>query len=154
MTFTGIDNQTVELKTTNYQFPDINDGDWDGNWLYIYLNVKSKVGHWQTVDPSLTTWEVQSLLDWFDTLSLNARPEYVDLGFTEPNLSFILLTDFDSDKKTIRIKFDLESRPQSATDDKEYFVDIVADNFELKRISKELKNELNKYPERKSAHNN
>ncbi len=31
MTFTGIDNQTVELKITNYQYPDINDGDWDGN---------------------------------------------------------------------------------------------------------------------------
>ena len=153
MTFTGIDNQTVELKITNYQYPDINDGDWDGNWLNIYLNVKSKVGHWQTVDPSLTTWEIQSLIDWFDTLSQNVRPEYVDMRFTEPNLSFELLTDFDSDKKTFRIKFDLESRPQSATDDKEYFVDVIADNFELKRISTELKNELNKYPERRPAHN-
>lgn len=153
MTFTGIDNQTVELKITNYQYPDINDGDWDGNWLNIYLNVKSKKGHWQTVDPSLTTWEVQSLIDWFDTLSQNARPEYVDMGFTEPNLSFELLTDFDSDKKTFRIKFDLESRPQSATDDKEYFLDVIADNSELKRISTELKNELSKYPERKPAHN-
>ena|SRR5690554_2772303 len=153
MTFTGIDNQTVELKITNYQYPDINDGDWDGNWLNIYVNVKSKVGHWQTVDPSLTTWEVQSLIDWFDTLSHNAKPEYVDMGFTEPNLSFELLTDFDSDKKTFRIKFDLESRPQPATDDKEYFVDVVADNLELKRISTELKNELTKYPERKPAHN-
>ncbi|MEZ4805709.1 MAG: hypothetical protein R2852_09565 [Bacteroidia bacterium] len=75
------------------------------------------------------------------------------MGFTEPNLSFELLTDFDSDKKMFRIKFDLESRPQSATDDKEYFVDVVADNLELKRISTELKNELNKYPERKPAHN-
>ena len=63
------------------------------------------------------------------------------------------LADFDSDKKTFRIKFGLESRPQSATEDKEYFVDVVADNFELKRISIELKNELRKYPERKPAHN-
>ncbi len=135
MTFFGLDNQTVELKITNYQYPDINDGDWDGNWLIIYLNVKSKVGHWQAVDPSLTTWELQLLIDWFDTLSNNVKPEYVDMGFTEPNLSFELLTDFDSDKKTFRIKFELESRPQSATDDQEYFVDVVADNLELKRIS-------------------
>lgn len=152
MTFSGVDNQTVELKITSYQYPDINDGDWDGNWLNIYLNVKSKVGHWQIVDPSLTTWEVQSLIDWFDTLAKNSRPEYAEMGFTEPNLSFELLTDFNSDRKTFRIKFDLESRPQSAIDDKEYFVDVVADNFELKRLSTELKNELNKYPERKPAH--
>lgn len=153
MTFFGLDNQTVELKITNYQYPDISDGDWDGNWLNIFLNVKSKVGHWQTVDPSLTTWEVQSLIDWFDTLSKNLNPEHMDMGFTEPNLSFELLNKFDSDKKTFRIKFNLESRPKSATDDNEYFVDVIADNLELKRLSTELKNELNKYPERKPAHN-
>lgn len=153
MTFNGIDNQAVELKITNYQYPDINDGDWDGNWLNIYLNVKSKVGHWQTVDPSLTTWEVQELINWFATLSKNSRPEYTDMSFTEPNLSFELLNDFNADKKAVRIKFNLESKPQSVIDDKEYFVDIIADNIELKRISTELKNELDKYPERKPAHN-
>jgi hypothetical protein len=152
MTFFGVDNQTVELKITNYQYPEINDGDWDGNWLNIYLIVKSNVGHWKTVDPSLTTWEVQSLIDWFDTLSNNLRPENIDIGFTEPNLSFELLSDFNTNK-TFRIKFNLELRPQSASDDKDYFVDVVADNFELKRLSAELKNELNKYPERKPAHN-
>jgi len=153
MTFTGIDNQTVELKIANYQYPDINDGDWDGNWLNIYLNVKSKVGNWQTVDPSLTTWEVRELINWLETLSKNSRPEYIDMSFTEPNLKFELLNDFNADKKTFKIKFNLESRPQSATDDKEYFVDVVADNSELKRLSTELKSELSKYPERKPAHN-
>ncbi|WP_461787758.1 WapI family immunity protein [Pedobacter sp.] len=153
MTFNGIDGQTVELKIINYQYPDINDGDWDGNWLNIYLNVKSKVGHWQTVDPSLTTWDVQRLINWFDTLSKNLGPEDTDISFTEPNLSFEVLNDFNSDKTTVRIKFDLESRPQSAKDDKEYFVDLIADSNELKRLSTELKNELEKYPERKPAHN-
>jgi hypothetical protein len=153
MIFNGIENQTIELKITNYEYPDINVGDWDGNWLTIYLNVKSKVGHWQTIDASLTTWEVQELINWFDTLSKNSRPEYPEMSFTEPNLSFELLNDFNADKKTVRIKFNHESRPQSATDDKEYFVDIFADNIELKRISTDLRNELNKYPERKPAHN-
>ena len=153
MTFSGIDNQTVELKIINYQYPNINDGDWDGNWLNIYLNVKSKVGHWQTVDPSLTTWEVQELINWFDALSINLQPEYADMSFTEPNLSFELLNDFKADKKTFRLKFNLESRPQSAINDKEYFVDFIADNNELKKLSTDLKNELDKYPERKPAHN-
>ena len=153
MIFRGIDDQTVELKITNYQYPDINDGDWDGNWLNIYINVKSKVGNWQTIDPSLTTWEVQELINWFDTLSNNYPSEYTDISFTEPNLSFELLNDYKSDTKTIRIKFNLETRPQSASDDKEYFVDVFADNNELKKISTELKSELNKYPRRKSANN-
>ena len=149
MTFNCIDNQTVELRITNYQYPEIIDGDWDSNWLNIYLNIKSNVGHWQTVDPSLTTWEVQDLIIWFYELSKNNRPKYNEQEFTESNLSFELLNSFDSLEKKIRIKFALESRPQSATDDKEYFVDFVTNNNELLKISTDLKLELKKYPERK-----
>lgn len=153
MIFNGIDNQSVEFKITNYQYPDINDGGWDSNWLNIYVNIKSKTGHWQTVDPSLTTWEVQSLINWFDSLSKNSRPEYVNMVFTEPNLSFELLNEFNADRKTFRLKFNLELGPQYATDDKEYYVDVIVNNDELKEMSKDLKIELDKYPERKPAHN-
>ena len=153
MTFKGINNQTVELKIINYQYPEITDGDWDSNCLNIYLKVKSDVGNWQTVDPSLTTWDVKRLINWFDNLSNNIQPEYTDICFLEPNISFELMGSFDSETKTIRIKFDLESRPQSATDDKEYFVDFIADNNELKSIVVDLQKELEKYPERKPAHN-
>jgi hypothetical protein len=153
MIINGIDNQTVELAITNYQFPDIIEGGWDGNWLNIYLEVKSKDGHWQTIDPSLTTWEVQWLIDWFNTLAKSTRPESMFSRFTEPNLSFELLSDFDADKKTIRIQFDLESKPHPDVAGKEYFVDVVADSAELKRIAEDLKKELDKYPERKPSQN-
>jgi hypothetical protein len=149
MIFSGVDSQTVELKITNYQFPDNQEGDWDGNWLNIYLKVDSKVGKWQTIDPSLTTWEVQEIIDWFDKLSADKEPELRLMTFTEPNLSFELLNEPSDNNKLIRIKFDLECRPKSATGDKEYFVDISADRDELNTIKKGLKDELNKYPERK-----
>lgn len=151
MIFSGIDNQTVELRIMNYQYPEVIAGDWDGNWLNIYLNVKSNVGHWQTVDPSLTTWEVRDLINWFRDLSLNKKPDYIDIGFTEPNLSFELLNSHESLGKLFRIKFNLESRPQSAKDEKEYFVDCLADNNELSRISADLKLEFERYPERKPS---
>ncbi len=151
MIFTGVDNQTVELNILNYQFPDTNDRHWDGNWLNVYLHVNSNVGNWETVDPSMTTWELQELIDWFDTLSRNARTTYNDMSFLEPNLSFELLNDFTADRKIIRVRFDLESRPPFALRDIEYFVDIDADNAELQRIANGLRNELNKYPVRKPA---
>ena len=149
MIFSGIDSQTVELKISNYQFPDNQEGDWDGNWLNIYLKVDSKVGKWQTIDPSLTTWEVQEIIDWFDQLSADKEPEFRLMTFTEPNLSFELLNEPTDNNKLIKIKFDLECKPKSATDDKEYFVDISADRDELIAIKKGLIDELNKYPERK-----
>ncbi len=71
------------------------------------------------------------------------------MEFTEPNLSLYLQNGFNDLNKLIRIKFDLESRPKSALDDKEYFVDFDADNSELKRIATDLTFELKKYPIRK-----
>jgi hypothetical protein len=153
MTFKGINNQSVELKITNYQFPENLDGDWDSNWLTIYLKVKSDVGNWQTVDPSLTTWDVKCLIDWFENLSKNIQPESKEICFTEPNLSLELMDSFNSITKTIRIKFNLESRPQFATDEKNYFVELIADNYELKCMALDLKKELEKYPERRPAEN-
>lgn len=149
MIFSGVDNRTIELKISNYQFPENQEGDWDGNWLNIYLKVESKVGKWQTIDPSLTTWEFNEIIEWLNKLYNNKEPEYRLISFIEPNLSFELLNKPTDDKKLIRIKFDLESRPKSATDDKDYFVDILADNDELIKIINELKNELHKFPERK-----
>ena len=55
------------------------------------------------------------------------------MTFIEPNLSFELLNEPTENNKLIRMKFDLECRPKSATDDKEYFVDISADRDELVR---------------------
>ena len=149
MIIKGINNQTVELRITNYQYPSSLDRDWDGSWLNIYLKVESKSGNWQTIDPSLTTWEVQGLIDWFNDLSNNSKPKWSDMEFTEPNLSLYLQNDFNDFNKLIRIKFDLESRPKSALDDKEYFVDFEVDNLELKRITNDLSSELKRFPIRK-----
>ena len=148
MIFNGIDNQIVEIKITDYQFPKETDDDWDKNWLIIYLKVKSNFGNWQTIDPSLTTWEVRELINWFDTLSRNLTPNYLVLNFTEPNFSFKILDNSKQFLRMFRINFNLELRPQSATNDKEYFVDCLADNQELKRIADELRMELDKYPEK------
>ena len=125
------------------------DRDWDGNWLNIFLKVESKVGNWQTVDPSLTTWEIQELIKWFNDLANNTKPKWTDMEFTEPNLSLYLKNDFNDLNKQIRIKFDLESRPKSATEDKEYFLDFEADSLELKRLADDLTSELKRYPIRK-----
>ena len=61
MTFFGIDNQTVELEITGYQFPEITvtESPSADNWLNISLNVKSNFGNWSTVYPSLTTSDVE-----------------------------------------------------------------------------------------------
>lgn len=148
MILQGINDQTVEFKITNYQYPEIEDGDWDGNWLLIYLKLKSNLGHWQSHDPSLTTWEVKELIGWFTDLANNKKLKCNPIKFTEQNLSFEYLETKDNDKR-FRTRFALESRPKSADTDKEYFVDFDYSLDGLKQISADLTNELDKFPERK-----
>ncbi|ADY29290.1 WapI family immunity protein [Cellulophaga lytica] len=145
MIFHGINNQIVELKITNYQFPKITDCEYDSNWLLIYLNVKSDCGNWQTVDPSLLVGDVIEIIEWFEKISQNKTPKYECLDFIEPNLAFELIKA-GMDFKTVRIKFDLESRPKSADDKKDYFVDCKMDNSQLQKVIEGLKKELKPYP--------
>lgn len=145
MIFHGINNQIVELKITNYQFPKITNCEYDSNWLLIYLNVKSDCGNWQTVDPSLLVGDVIEIIEWFEKISQNKTPKYECLDFIEPNLAFELIKA-GMDFKTVRIKFDLESRPKSADDKKDYFVDCKMDNSQLQKVIEGLKKELKPYP--------
>ena len=149
MIINGIDDQLLELRITNYEFPENNDGDWDSNWLNIYIKVNSKFGNWQTIDPSLTTWEVKKIIEWFIDLSINKKPKNSRLDFTEPNLTFELKNASIDQIKSIHIFFDLESRPKSAAENQEYYIEILVDNNELKRIASELQIELSKYPEKR-----
>jgi hypothetical protein len=144
----GVDDQSVELKITDYQFPNQSVSDqYDRNWLMICIDVKSKLGHWRTSDPSLLTWEVLELINWLYDISNNIEVKWNPLEFIEPNLSFILIKGED-DKRCLRIKFDLESRPESAKDDIDYFVDCQLTNEALRQMAQGLKIELKKYPQR------
>ncbi len=146
MILKGIDNQSVELRISGYEFPYITDCEDDSNWLLIYLNVKSKCGNWETTDPSLLTSEVKEIINWLDNLSMNKWTER-NLSFLEPNLEFDLIKSL-TDLKTVRISFDLESRPNGADEEKEYYVDCELNSEELKNIAQELIQELKQFPER------
>ena len=90
---------------------------------------------------------LKDIIEWFEKLSNDIETDSDSLVFMEPNLEFELIKN-QSDLKTMRIIFDLESRPQNANDDKEYYVDCEMDNEELKKVAKELTKELESFPER------
>jgi len=147
MIFKGINNQTVEFRIKNYQFPEISDCEYDSNWLLVYLKVKSDCGNWETVDPSLLARDLKDIIEWFEQLSNDIETNSDILTFMEPNLEF-RLTKKNADKKQIRITFDLEySHPNTKSDEK-FYVDFELNNAELKQIASELKKEAKLYPER------
>lgn len=147
MKFKAVKQQSIELRIVGYQFPEATD-ELDRNWLNISVKVDTGQENWEAEDPSLLTWELRSMVHWFERLTEGKKPRYKHLAFTEPNLSFKLLNRSTEPLKRIRILFDMELRPRPPQEGRSYFVDIVADNTELHRIARELEKELACHPER------
>lgn len=144
MILKGINNQKVELKITGYQFPDAENDSSDSEWLKIFLDVQSNLGNWQTVDPSLMVSEFKELIQWFKDLSVNKDVEYPDLYFTEPNLGFNFIKGKDG-VKHIKIIFNAESKPKSAKEGQDYFMEFQFSKEELSKVVDELDEELKQH---------
>lgn len=136
MKLLGTKNQTVELKIIEAKSTAT-----DSDWLKVYLNVKSEFGNWEVVDESLMLSEFKELISWFKDLSENKEIKYKNLYFTEPNLEFFLVENNNSSKK-IRMIFSAESKPKSAKQDDQIFVDFDFSNDDLAKISSDLEKEL------------
>jgi len=147
MILKGVNNQTVELKIINYQFPEITNCKYDSNWLLVDLKVNSGCGNWQTLDPSLLVQDIKNIIQWFEKLLNNIDINGDSLAFIEPNLEFKLIKQ-ESFLKTVRLIFNSEFAPQQTNDEMEYYVDCQLNPAELKKIIEELKNELQAFPER------
>jgi len=161
MRFDCINNQFVELSILGYEFPEITDkaDEWNRNWLFVHINVKSNEKQWNKTHPSITTFELKRLIDWFRNISENISVKYSWIDFLEPNISFELTNNYDSNIKNIKIHLWAEFHPfvptcanyrtDSATDAvPDYCIEFNATNEQLKNYANELEIELKKYPER------
>lgn len=146
MIIKGINNQSIEFRILNYQFPGNEDCEYDSNWLNIFIKVDSTRGNWQAIEPALLTWEIQQLIEWLKRILANKKIHENPITFIEPCLVIELLKK--NDKKNLRFHFNYEFKPQNANDEIEYFVDASFSNQEFKDLITNLENELSKFPER------
>ncbi len=134
-----------QFKIANYEFPDTNDRSYDGNWLMIDINVKKDDLKWSRRDPSILSWELKEIVEWFYDLSKDKEPEQKDLGFVEPNLSFKYKKN-GNNKTKIFIYFWIELLPDNWDKKNKCFVEFELTNEELYNIGKMFEEELKKCP--------
>jgi hypothetical protein len=136
------------MSISGYESETMRKEDFDSNWLRIYIEVDSKMGKWKTVDSSLLTWEFEKITNWLKTIQQGERVEE-QLEFIEPNLSFSLLKN-SAKHAAVRVHFDLESRPKSAVDEEQYYIDFVVNHGqEFDKLIGEFEMELSKFPIRR-----
>lgn len=121
-------NDAVELRVDGYEFPDIENDEWDSNWLNVRTSVEMERGTWSSLNPSLLTHDVSELADWLNGIA-EGRDVDRELDFLDPNLAFELW-EGGSYLVTLRVYFELESRPPWAPSalagERDLWVDLVA----------------------------
>ena len=145
------DLSEFELRVSGYQFPDMESDEFDANWLVIESRVApADERAWEFRDPALLTWEVERLSNWLEALA-SGRPVEDGEDFVEPNLRFEVVGS-DEDTITIRVYFELESRPSWFFADvagmNDLWVDLLVDSDDLRAAASSLRGDLAKYPPR------
>lgn len=150
MLFVGTSGTRFELTVVDYQFPDLHEEGLDSNWLEIKLDVVSPQGSWSNTDPTLLTDELESLASWLEAIAA-AQPHDPEISFLEPNLCFEL-RDEAADNLTLRVWFELESRPvwapAKAADARDLWVDLEVPRRSTRRAASALRRHLQEFPPR------
>ena len=82
MLLAGRNGDQFELNLLGYQFPKIEDDEWDSNWLKIRISATNERGSWTATDSSLVTREVMLLADWLQAIA-DRNEAGTELEFTE-----------------------------------------------------------------------
>ncbi len=141
------------FSIVNYQFPNIEDyaDKYDKNWLNVRVDIKDKSGaEFSAEDPSILTWELMELLNWFKTISEGKKPEYSILGFIEPTIYFELLDKNADNEVKIRIHLCCELKPEQLkpNHDDEFVIDVNLSPKKIKDTIAGLKRIIKLYPQR------
>ena len=158
---------SLEIDLIGYQFPEVENEAWVSDWLMVRLTLRCGEWEWSKVDPALTTFEVQSCIDWLnevaDIIGTFARwKNFNRLStrefFTEPNLGFEVFSGHPTGlPATFRIYFWAEFLPADPRTfglqnvqpgELEPWIDFGVDESKLRQIVESFREQLESYPVR------
>ncbi|MDQ6910214.1 MAG: hypothetical protein M3Z84_05440 [Actinomycetota bacterium] len=150
----GREGNELGLTPVGYQFPDNKTDPWDSNQLRVAVRVATRQGTWEVSDPCLTTWEAKALANWL--MRRTAMGALSNSSFTAPNMTirarailngrgFLTIGRFN-----VSVELELEHRPPWATpaQGSRLHVELDVEGKDLLQSSKDLREELSRYPQR------
>jgi hypothetical protein len=141
------DRDRLDFEVTGYEFPEIDDGDYDSNWLMVRLAVHSRVGSWTVTEPCLLTWELAELVEAAGKAAKGLMDRDMELRFIEPNLAFFL-RPLDDEKLEMTVEFDAECLPPGWPEDRSCRLLGRFSRQALEDIRSGLERDLTRYPVR------
>ncbi|MEI8349318.1 MAG: hypothetical protein WCI77_04105 [Candidatus Omnitrophota bacterium] len=117
------------------------------NWLIVGLYVSTPYGYWKVFDPALQTFEIDSIINWFQALAADEETE-TEKKFAKPHLRFII-NGKSGNYINLRIYFEYSVRPSWALYDGEMndlWVDLQLTQADFRKAAEDLRSELSKFP--------
>ena len=146
MTLTGTNGRSFDLSVTGYQFPDVTDDDYDSNWLCVTIKLEGFGKAWTADSPSLMTWELRTLADWFKQILIGTE-SHNEIRFIEPNLIFQLIYE-KAGIFLIRTTLSLESKPDWYDESSFFTFDLDVDKNQIQNSINSLEYQLVRFPGR------
>lgn len=144
--FENANGDSLRLRLLGYQFPNIENDEWDSNWLIIEGQAVLDGKPWEFRDPCLLTWEVAKLADWFELVA-KKNEATSEISFIELNLEFSLVNGVQ-----IRALLNDECRPPWASHDVcergDFYLDFFCSAGMLMKVAADLRAQLVHFPER------
>ncbi|MCC5920741.1 MAG: hypothetical protein LAT68_10590 [Cyclobacteriaceae bacterium] len=148
MIFKGTENQTLEFKILNYQYPESED-EFDGNWLKIHIKVNATDGSWEATYPALLAQELKKMLEWLYDFH-QGRLEKDDL-FDSMEQAIFLQSVSQPEVEPYHFQILLDTPflpPFQKKEGSKYIFDIVLDKVEFKKMLNALEKEYKRFPYR------
>ena len=150
--FKDHNNNTLSFSVKGYEYPDCDKvpDKYDKNWLNVWVKVKNNGGEYEAQDPSMLTWELKELLDWFVSISNGRIPKYKTMRFIEPTIYFELLDKNADNEVKIRIHLCCELKPEQLkpNHDDEFVIDVNLSPRDIEDAIAGLKRIIRLYPQR------
>ena len=68
--------KAFDLTIVRYQFPELENDEWDSNWLVISVHVVTGERSWNFVNPCMLTMEAHDLANW---LAFRSGPNHFSI---------------------------------------------------------------------------
>jgi hypothetical protein len=144
---------SFHLTILGYQYPDAAGEPYDANWLSIQVEAAGLDGAWTGTDPCLLTYEAVRLADWLGALAAGQETAPA-ISFLEPVLLFRLVETEQG--KALRVHFGnlinpswrQLDQPVGPGSNPDLWLDFSLAEADLAAASRELRQELRRYPDR------
>jgi hypothetical protein len=156
------DGKKVRIDVLDYEFPNRDDiggvpspqqlermggKDEDANWLNLQFDCSDSKYAWKVQDPSMSTYDMKDLLDWFVVLSEGNADSMIApyITFTDATVT-IFQQPAGADMRLIRFIFAYDVLPEDEMAHGEYIIDFVLNRGEIAQIATDIAEAMAKFP--------